>query len=315
MAAVLRGEPRSRAKPRAQQGQGQPKGRVPGPAKSPPRGPRGPKPAIMDHGKLSAAASVNLPPRIAVTVAAVVVLIGLVAALATQHRGEALVGAGVAAMDRQLGAMGLKVRNLTIEGATPMARADIIAASHLYKDQPILSVDLEALRKSIEQVGWVKQASVVRLLPDTIVIAVTQRQTLAVWQHGGKSEVIDPDGRAIPEADAGRFADLPLVVGDGASENAGAILPLVRARPRLMERLEALVRVDDRRWDLRMKDGSLIQLPATGEDSALIQLDQLDQKSRILELGFARIDLRDPELVAVRPRDATPPGQLATGGA
>ena len=64
-----------------------------------------------------------------------------------------------------------------------------------------------------------------------------------------------------------------------------------------------------------MKDGSLIQLPATGEDSALIQLDQLDQKSRILELGFARIDLRDPELVAVRPRDATPPGQLVTGGA
>jgi cell division protein FtsQ len=82
-----------------------------------------------------------------------------------------------------------------------------------------------------------------------------------------------------------------------------------------MERLEALVRVDDRRWDLRMKDGGLIQLPSTGEDSALIQLDQLDQKSRILELGFARIDLRDPELVAVRPRDGAPPGQLASGGA
>ena len=312
MAAVLRGEPRSRAKPRAQ---GQGRGKPAGAAKAPPRGPRGPKPPLMDHGKLSAAASVNLHPRTALIVAASVVAIGLVAALATDHRGGNLVGGAVAAMDRQLGAMGLKVRTLTIQGASPMAQPDIIRASQLYKDQPILSVDLEALRKSIEQVGWVKQASVVRLLPDTIVIAVTQRQTLAVWQHGGKAEVIDPDGRAIPEADAGRFADLPLVVGEGAAENAGAILPLVRTRPRLMERLEALVRVDDRRWDLRMKDGSLIQLPATGEDSALIQLDQLDQKSRILELGFARIDRRDPELVAVRPRDATPPGQLATGGA
>ena len=59
---------------------------------------------------------------------------------------------------------------------------------------------------------------------------------------------------------------------------------------------------------------SEIQLPAVGEDSALIQLDQLDQKSRILELGFARIDLRDPEMVAVRPRDALAPGQATVGG-
>ena len=314
MAAVLRGEPRSRAKPRAQ-GQGQGRGKGAGPATPPPRGPKGPKPPLMDHGKLSAAASVNLNPRIALMVAVGVVAVGLFAALASEHRGGNLTGGAVAALDRQLGVMGLKVRTLTIQGATPMAQPDIIRASQIYKDQPILSVDLDALRKSIEQVGWVKQASVVRLLPDTIVIAVTQRQTLAVWQHGGKTEVIDPDGRAIAEADAGRFADLPLVVGEGAAENAGAILPLVRSRPRLMERLEALVRVDGRRWDLRMKDGSLIQLPSTGEDSALIQLDQLDQKSRILELGFARIDLRVSELVAVRPRDAAPPGQLVTGGA
>src|SRR6185436_19400885 len=97
------------------------------------------------------------------------------------------------------------------------------------------------------------------------------------------------------------------VVGEGAAEQAHDVLSLMRSRPRLMERLEALVRVDDRRWDVRMKDGGLIQLPAEGVESALIQLDQLDQKARILELGFARIDLRDPEMVAVRPRDGAPP--------
>ena len=65
-----------------------------------------------------------------------------------------------------------------------------------------------------------------------------------------------------------------------------------------------------------LKDGSLIQLPAIAEDSALIQLDQLDQRQRILDLGFARIDLRDPDMVAVRPRDAALPGQqLAADGA
>jgi cell division protein FtsQ len=33
----------------------------------------------------------------------------------------------------------------------------------------------------------------------------------------------------------------------------------------------------------------------------MIQLDALDQRERLLELGFARIDLRTPEEVAVRP--------------
>ena len=75
------------------------------------------------------------------------------------------------------------------------------------------------------------------------------------------------------------------------------------------------MRVDDRRWDLRLKDGSLVQLPAVDEEAALIQLEQLDQRSRILELGFERIDLRDPTMVAVRPRDHGQPGQMVADGA
>ena len=74
------------------------------------------------------------------------------------------------------------------------------------------------------------------------------------------------------------------------------------------------MRVDQRRWDLRLKDGSIIQLPAVDEESALIQLDKLDQGQRLLELGFERIDLRSPDMVVVRRRDAPLPGQLLTGG-
>ena len=82
-----------------------------------------------------------------------------------------------------------------------------------------------------------------------------------------------------------------------------------------MAGIEALVRVDDRRWDLRLKDGALIQLPALDEDAALIQLDQLDQRARVLELGFERIDLRDPEMIAVRPRAAAAPVRQPPAGA
>jgi cell division protein FtsQ len=244
-----------------------------------------------------------------------VLVIALTCVLVTGARGERL-GQGLAAsVDNGLARLGFKLQALHVQGASPMAERDIRAVVGLYADQPILGLDLDQIRQRIEKVGWVKQATVVRLLPDTVVVAVVERKHMAVWQHDGKSVVLDDKGQVIPEADAARFPTLPLVVGPGADEHAAEILQAVAQRARLMGRLEALVRVDDRRWDLRLKDGSLVQLPAVGEDEALIQLEQLDERTRILELGFERIDLRDPDVVAVRPRNGSAPGQLVAGGA
>jgi cell division protein FtsQ len=51
-----------------------------------------------------------------------------------------------------------------------------------------------------------------------------------------------------------------------------------------------------------MKDGALIQLPSVDEEHALGRLERLEQRTRVLALGFERIDLRNPDTVAVRPR-------------
>jgi cell division protein FtsQ len=258
---------------------------------------------------------VGLRPGLALGVAGAVVAIGLTAALLTGGRlPRALEGLnhGVAA---KMARLGFRIDAVHVEGASVQARADILRASALQAQAPILDVDLDGLRRRVEAVGWVKTVRVVRLLPDTLVISITERRPVAVWQHNGRTRVIDATGHLIGEADPSRYAGLPLVVGEGANGAAADILTLVGSRPRLMQRLEALVRVDDRRWDIRLEDGGLIQLPAKGEESALIQLDQLDQRARILELGFARIDLRDPEMVAVRPREgaALAPTSVAAG--
>ena len=256
----------------------------------------------------------GLSPQQGLTAAAGVLALALALTLGTGHRGE-YVGQMVArGVDAQFGALGFRLRAVHVQGASPLAKADILKAAGLYENQPLLGLDLDALRRRIEGVGWVREVRVVRLLPDTLVLAVEERRQVAVWQHAGRSYVIDERGEPIPGADPGRFAHLPLIVGFGANDHAGQILAAVGARPRLADRLEALVRVDDRRWDLRMKDGALVQLPAVGEEEALIQLDQLDQRTRILELGFERIDLRNPDMVAVRPRDGALPGQLVSGG-
>ena len=279
----MRGGSRGQAKPSAKQ--------PPRPARRAARAPREPR---------------GLSPQLALTGAVAVLALTLTVTLATGHRGERLVAGIGAGIDNRFAAAGLRVRHVEVQGASPLAKADIAKAAGVYMDQPLLGLDLAALRRKVEEVGWVKDARVVRLLPDTLVVAVSERRQLAVWQHAGRQYVIDEHGRVIPEADAARFAALPLVVGAGAAEHAPEILPVIAQRPKLIGRMDALVRVDDRRWDLRMKDGSLIQLPASGQEQALMQLERLDQRSRILELGFDRIDLRSPDVVAVRPRQSPP---------
>jgi len=303
MPALIRGGSRQAAAPRAKAAKVRTT-RARAPARSS---------ASNAPAKIKAASRVGLTAGAALAIAGAVVALGLVTVLATGGRWRTAEARAFAAADQRLAGLGFRVTSVQLQGVSAMARDDILRAAGLRRNDPILGVNLDALRRRIEQVGWVKSAQVVRLLPDTLVIAISERTPTAVWQHNGRTLVVDDQGQGIKEADPVRFADLPLVVGEGANQSAAEILPLLRARPQLMSRMDALVRVDDRRWDIRLKDGGLIQLPAAGAESALIQLDQLDQKARILELGFARIDLRDPDLVAVRPKDGGAAAQPAAG--
>ena len=302
MPAAVRGARRADAKPRTRIAAAPTRGRGSAPG----------RPAAKPH----AARGAGLSPGLALTAVAGVVVIGVGIVLGTGGRGERLAQTTQLGLYNQTAAAGFKVAAVHVQGASVMARPDVLKAANLHEGQPILGVDLARVREDVERVGWLKEARVIRLLPDTLVIAVTERDAQAVWQVAGHIVVIDKKGRIIREADPARFPDLPLVVGRGANTALSGIMAPVMQRPRLRQRIEALVRVDDRRWDLRLKDGSIVQLPAIGEEQALMQLDELDRRQRILDLGFERIDLRDPEMIAVRPRAGAPAvGEIVAEGA
>jgi cell division protein FtsQ len=290
MPAVIRGAPKGQGRAPAKGGGGGPR--------------RGPAKAVYAPSKLKGAGAVGLDHRAALWAALGLLCLVLLLTVFTGGRLQMLGGSIASAIDRQFAGFGFKVKSVTVQGGSPFSTPYVLQAAGLTQGQPILGLNLDAVREHVEQVGWIKSAKVIRLLPDSLVIAVTERPRLAVWQHGDQTSVVDKDGQIIPEADAGLFSDLPLIVGEGANEAVAAMLPEITARPSLMGRLEALVRVDGRRWDLRLKDGGIVQLPATREDSALIQFDQLEQKSRLLETGFDRVDLRDSEMITVRPKSA-----------
>jgi cell division protein FtsQ len=132
---------------------------------------------------------------------------------------------------------------------------------------------------------------------------VTERAPLALWQKDGAVSVIASDGTVL-EAFNGRFAGLPLVVGDGAQKQARAFLDIVARYPLVEESVEAAVLVAKRRWNLHLKSGLDVRLPDNEVEQALQQLVALDHDKKILSRDITAIDLRLPDRVIVRLSDA-----------
>ncbi len=273
-------------------------------------------PAGRGVSKMAAARKAGLPPGLALAAGLLIVALVGVAVLATGGRGAALVDGVAYRLQQPL----CQPRLLALPRST--SRAPRRPPRARFSPPPASSPASRSststwppFARGWNRSGWVEHARVIRLLPDTVVIAVDQRPLMAVWEHGGRAMVVANNGAVVSQVDPAHFTTLPLVVGEGANTAARRSCLSIQARPRLAARLEALVRVDGRRWDLRLKDGTVILLPAEAEGAALARLDDLDRTSKVLDLGLARVDLRDPEMVVVRPRQAAGPVEAANAGA
>jgi cell division protein FtsQ len=285
--------------------------------------------ATPPPSKLRAAHGVGLSAPMAGAVAALLAVLIIAAGLATGGRGEALLDMGQDAADGLSHAMagapgvfsgnldgfGWRVAQVRLKGATSQAEGEILAAAAVRPGQSLTALDLSAIRARVEKVGWVSGARVIRLLPNTLEIVVIQRPLMAIWEHGGQVAVVAANGAPVGGVDPRVFPSLPLIVGEGANTAAAAFLPVLARHPAILAKTKALVRVDDRRWNLKLGDGGVVLLPAEGEEGALQHLDALQGGAKILGLGLARIDLRDPEMVVVRPRSApaTTPDPMKKG--
>ena len=238
-------------------------------------------------GKTILMGSVAMPAELTGWLAATMVVGLMAVVLMTNHRGEALGNNVVRFADERAAALGMNLQNVRLVGVSPQAADDVKKALPFRRGDPLAFADLGAIQKAVENVGWVRSATVRRQFPGSLIVTVVERPRLAVWQYHGQDTIIDDQGQVIPEARADRFPDLPLVVGEGANETANDVLELMRSRAQLLQKTYALQRVDTRRWNILLKNGAVIKLPA------------LDQ-------GFAEIDLLDPKALVVVPLSTKP---------
>ena len=202
---------------------------------------------------------------------------------------------------------GLSVRNVLVVGRNRAGRDEVYRALGAQRGAAILAFDPHAAKTRLEALNWVRAAMVERRLPDTIYLRLSEREPMALWQANGRLALIDREGVVITRSHLGPWRNLPMVVGTDAADGAEAIIEIVRQRPAVAEAVSAMVRVSNRRWDLRLKGGVIVQLPEDGAARAVAQLAELIAREHILERNIMAIDLRLHDRLVVRTRPGTRP--------
>lgn len=190
---------------------------------------------------------------------------------------------------------GFEIRRITAKGAIETAEQEILNAVGPVVGSSMLHFDADRARAQVEQIGWVRSAAVSKLLPNTINISVRERVPAAVWQLSGALHLIDENGAIIREVNAYEYADLPLIVGAGAPGAASEMLQALKGEPELWGRASALIRVSDRRWNLKTKDGVDVKFPERGVGEAVRYLGRLQGELALLDEPLEYVDLRNPE--------------------
>lgn len=204
---------------------------------------------------------------------------------------------------------GFEIKRITAKGVDQTNNEDILTAVGPVIGSSILHFDQDRARAQVEQLGWVRSAAVSRLLPNTVHVSVRERAPAAVWQLSGALHLIDETGAVIREINAFEYADLPLIVGAGAPGAASEMLQALQAEPLLWGRASALIRVSDRRWNMKTKEGVDVKFPEQGVKDAVHYLAGLQAELSLLDEPLEYVDLRNPENFVYRRKGVAAPDE------
>lgn len=194
-------------------------------------------------------------------------------------------------------AAGLRVSQVYVDGRSRADLAAVREAVGVEPGDPLLGLDLAAIKARLEQLTWVERASASRLFPDAVRVQILEREPIALWQRQGRFALVDRSGGVIEgvvsdRASAARYGHLRVLVGDHAPERAVRLFVLLSTEPELWARVAAATWVGERRWSVHLDNGIEVLLP---EDRVIEAWRFLAAKARedaLLERAIRVVDLR-----------------------
>lgn len=206
--------------------------------------------------------------------------------------------------DQVLTAAGFGIDEVAISGHRFTADSDIFDALDLPNVTTMAALQSAQVQARLRKLPWVATASITRVFPGRIDVAVTERTPFAAWLNGSTTVLVDATGRELSAVRDTDWPNLPRIKGAGAPEAANALFQMLASVPEIGPRLQLATRVTQRRWQLQLTNGVRLELPPEGEATALANLLAGKTAAAWLDKPNTTIDLRSPTRIAARPSAA-----------
>lgn len=210
-------------------------------------------------------------------------------------------------------ALGLTISEVLVTGRNELSRSELLAALKIRRGDPILSFNPHAARERLLLNGWIADVDVRRQLPNVIYVNIIEQKPAAIWQHHGKFKLIAKNGQIISKKISLRHKNLKVLVGEDAPIHAAELITMLESEYALMQQVSHATRVGSRRWNLLLKQGIDIRLPAEHAQIAWRYLATLQRKHKILQKKIRAVDLRIPNRLTLQVLKTKRPAQ--EGGA
>ena len=206
---------------------------------------------------------------------------------------------------------GWAIDDILIQGRQKTNLQDLRNQIGLTRNNNILETDLQELKIKLEELPWVKNASVKRrFFPNVLQIKLEEKEVIALWQYGNRFYPVDTTGKLIDAAYTPRQPIL-IIVGRKAPEKINDLLKITSTTPELNQRIKAAVLHANRRWDVivdDIKDGITIKLPEENLKQAWEKFNDINLKHGLLKRKLTIIDLRYQNKISVTIDDTNTSG-------
>ena len=181
--------------------------------------------------------------------------------------------------------------NLIVLGNNYIDKKSLIYELKTKLDEGKNSNNLDLISNILNKKNLIKKFIITKTSNNLITIKIEEKNIIGLLNIENNNYLIDEFNNIIETKITPNLFHLPVFIGKNSNKNASVILNLIKESDINLNYLSFSF-VDQRRWNINLKNGVKILLPETKVLDTLKLLNKVTSKYNILNGNFIEIDMR-----------------------
>ena len=182
---------------------------------------------------------------------------------------------------------------ININGVKNVNEDEILNIINPYKSSSIFLIPIKKIAKKISQNNWVKSINIKSNYKDTIIINIDESKPIGIYTAGIQNILFSDESKILENIanNENRFNELIKFEGKNSIYESSKLLNVLPDD--FVEFVDKAFLINKRRWNLKLKNSILLQLPENNIKEAL-------ENYRKIYINFSDEELIDIETIDLR---------------